>query len=314
MQKTGLTVRQIETKDFESLTKIHNSHNEPDFHTTPEKMRLSHESSLKNDRHYKRVVAAFGETVVGTAIRCSCESDKRGHYWLDLSVHENHRLAGIEKQMVNEILEGAVDGKPTHLWNCIRSDFNRSVEFLTDYGFEEVFRSWGSHLDLTKFELENFKPLISKLGTEGLRFSSYTNLIGLDKEAKLLKLHKAIEDDTPYFEPIIPKRREDIRSPYVPNEACFVALDGDEIIGMAGLDIEHGVQNSLTGVARPYRNRGIATALKALVADYAKSQGEVDINAAGSGKNSSMLKVNVKLGFYIEPAWITSCADLRKLA
>lgn len=84
-------------------------------------------------------------------------------------------------------------------------------------------------------------------------------------------------------------------------------MDGDKIVGMACLNTEYPdlLQNGLTGVDRNYRNRGIATALKALVADYAKQHGYDDINAAGSGENQAMLRVNRKLGYKIEPPWIT---------
>jgi len=297
----SVLIRIPRESDFPSLAQIHNNHNEPDFHTTAIKMQENHEFRLKSDRHYKRVIAVLEENdsqqIVATATRSSRHTDKRGHYWIDLSVHKDHRLNGIEKLMVSDLMKNIADGSPTHFWNCIRSDFYPTVEF---------------HLDLTQFELEEFKPEIIRLESEGFRFQSYSQLVDINKQSKLLKFHREIEEDTPHFEPVIPKRRDDIRSDYILNEACFLALDGSEIIGMAGLDTEHNLQNSLTGVAKPYRNRGIATVLKALVADYAKSQGEVDINAAGSGKNSAMLKVNVKLGFYIEPAWITSCADIRK--
>ena len=310
-----IEVREIKESDFRVLSEIHNSHNEPDFHTTPAKMQNSHQNWLKQDDNYRRIVATIDDEPVAYAMRCSRDDDMPKHYWIDLSVAEEHRLIGVEKKMIDELLQDDIGREAECLWNCIRSDFNRTVEFLNIYGFEEEFRSWGSHLDLTKFDLEGFKSEILRLESEGIRFISYADLNDVDKETKLLKLHHIIEDDTPYYEPVIPKERDDIRSEDVPDEGCFVALDDNRIIGMAGLENtkNNGLQNSLTGVDNAYRNRGIATALKALVADYAKSQGEVDINAAGSGKNSPMLKVNVKLGFDIEPAWITSCANLKKL-
>ncbi len=305
----SLAIRAVQDTDFTKLTEIYNNHNEPDLHLTIEEFKQSHTSWLKHPA-YQRVVTVVNDEPVAQAFRYSREGDKQGHYWIDVSVQENYRLTGLEKTMIDRLIEDCPTAKPSHLWNCIRSDFNRTVAFLSDYGFEEVFRSWGSHLDLTKFQLEAFQPHIESLESQGFRFLSYAALTDVAKEAKLLALHRIIEEDAPHYEPIIPKDREDIRSQYVPDEACFVALDGDKMIGMAGLDTEHGLQNSLTGVDRDYRSRGIATALKALVADYAKSHGEVDINAAGSGKNTPMLKVNVKLGYDIEPAWITSCAKL----
>lgn len=138
-----LEIRSIKNSDFETLSKIHNSHNEPDHHTTAEKFQVSHERWLKNDKNYKRVVAAIDNDPVAYAIRYSREGDAPNHHWLDLSVSEEHRLLGVEKKMIDELLKDTIGLETTCLWNCMRSDFNRTVEFLNNYGFKEEFRSWG---------------------------------------------------------------------------------------------------------------------------------------------------------------------------
>ena len=91
-----IEVREIKESDFRVLSEIHNSHNEPDFHTTPAKMQNSHQNWLKQDDNYRRIVATIDDEPVAYAMRCSRDDDMPKHYWIDLSVAEEHRLIGVE--------------------------------------------------------------------------------------------------------------------------------------------------------------------------------------------------------------------------
>lgn len=310
----ALIIRAVQNADYPTLALIHNSQNEPDWHLTAARMQQRDERFATKIPEYTRVVAERASEVVGTA---SITSHWGGlyephRYWVDSATHEQHRHTGVDNVMIEALLEHVQAGKPKQLWTCIRADFVPMVEFLNTFNFSEEFRSWGSHLDVQAFDIAAYLPQKQQLEAEGIRFCSYLELDEANREQDLVSFHKQIEDDVPFYEPIIPKERDDIRADNIPDESCFVALDGNNIVGMASLDtaVEGLLQNGLTGVHRNYRNRGIATILKALVANYAKTQGEVDINAAGSGDNQSMRQVNEKLGYVIEPAWITFKANL----
>ena len=307
-------VRSVTDADYPVIVEIHNNQNEPDQHTTIERMQRRDQYSASTAKEYLRVVAQKAQSVIGTA---SLTSHWAGfycphRYWTVLSVAEEFRNQGVDEAMIDFLLERVSASQPQELWTCIRADFVPMASFIKSFNFSEVFRSWGAHLDLQRFEMSKFTPLIERLEREGIHIASYASLTDSKREEKLLTLHKLIEDDVPHYEPIIPKTFDDIRSPHIAEESCFVALDGDLIVGMASLDREDDrlLQNGLTGVRREYRNRGIATALKAHVAHVAKQQGHLDINAAGAGDNIAMLKVNRRLGFKIEPAWITFSAQL----
>ncbi len=58
-------------------------------------------------------------------------------------------------------------------------------------------------------------------------------------------------------------------------------------------------------MSRLYRGRGVGTALKARAAAWAKAGGYRTLNAGGAGANTPMLELNKRLGFDIEPAWLT---------
>ena len=258
---------------------------------------------------FARVVAERDGRIVGVAaIQSHWGSFHEPHrYWVMLSTHEDHRRQGVDNAMIHGLLDLVAPDQPEQLWTCIRQDFVPMTEFLDAFNFSEEFRSWGSHLDVQAFDYEAFRPLAHKLEANGIRFIPYAALNDPAREEKLLALHRQVEADVPFYEPIIPQAFDDIRQTHIPDESCFVALGGDQIIGMACLNTKapDHLQNGLTGVHPDYRNRGIATVLKALVADFAKKQGHDDINAAGSGENQAMLQVNRRLGYHIEPWWLT---------
>lgn len=79
------------------------------------------------------------------------------------------------------------------------------------------------------------------------------------------------------------------------------------LMGKAGNEL---LECGLTGVVRAWRNRGVATALKARTVQIARELGCRELNAGGGGVDTPMLRVNRKLGFEIEPAWITFAKKL----
>lgn len=84
-------------------------------------------------------------------------------------------------------------------------------------------------------------------------------------------------------------------------EGSFVALEEGRIVGYAGmLELEHG----LTTVARSHRGRGIATHLKRRQLAWASAAGVSELVSYTQGLNQAMQRVNEKLGYRIQPAWL----------
>jgi RimJ/RimL family protein N-acetyltransferase len=83
-------------------------------------------------------------------------------------------------------------------------------------------------------------------------------------------------------------------------------VDG-EVVGYAGLAAlgqPGAAENLLTAVRRPWRGRGIATALKQAQIAWAKSAGLRRIVTANDEANAPMRSVNARLGYEPEPAWL----------
>lgn len=111
------------------------------------------------------------------------------------------------------------------------------------------------------------------------------------------------------FEPVVPKHHALVSEPGTILEGVMVAVAADgRYVGLASLRGETVYSDfdcGFTGVARSYRNRGIATALMARSAGVAQALGGHKLGTGGGGNDTPMIRVIRKLSFDIEPAWIT---------
>ena len=84
-------------------------------------------------------------------------------------------------------------------------------------------------------------------------------------------------------------------------EATFVALAGDEIVGMAGLNYDADrpdrAENTLTAVRRDRRGQGLARMLKETATAWASAHGIREIYTWTQTGNENMRAVNARLGF-----------------
>jgi GNAT superfamily N-acetyltransferase len=101
-------------------------------------------------------------------------------------------------------------------------------------------------------------------------------------------------------------RAIDIDRPTRDPKLFFIALAGDEPVGYAMLD-DHGRDafHGLTAVARAWRRRGVATALKQTQIAAAKEAGYRRLVTASEERNLPMRNLNAKLGFVPEPSLST---------
>ena len=306
-----LLIRSARPDDYAAIASIYNAQNEPDFHLTPERLRDADERSAQHDHTFRRLVAETDGDVIATGdLRSTWAGETEpGRFWTLLHVREDHRHQGVDVRMLHHAIREAPE--PVHeLWTCIREDFVPAAGFLEPERFEERFRSWGAHLDLGTFDPTRFAPLVDELERDGIRLVSYHDLAGEpEPDRRLLHLQRELEEDALALEPVIPRRHDDVTSPDTILDTTIVAVAPDgRYVGIASLvgdPVEAHLGCGFTGVDRRYRNRGIATALNARTAQIAQGLGCQELNAGGGGVDTPMLRVNRKLGFAIEPAWIT---------
>ena len=136
---------------------------------------------------------------------------------------------------------------------------------------------------------------------------------------KAYELHAVARVDVPGLDPATPSpferfEVEVLRAPYALPEAYFIAIRDGRYVGESSLSKE-GIDptiiyQSLTGVLREERGKGIAMALKLKTVEYARAHGFRRIRTWNDSLNRPMLAINEALGFAKEPAWITFGKDL----
>jgi mycothiol synthase len=92
-------------------------------------------------------------------------------------------------------------------------------------------------------------------------------------------------------------------------EAMFLALDGNEIVGCAGLerddDLPDRAEHALTAVARSWRRRGLASALKRMTLAAAARHGIREVYTWTQRDNADMRALNERLGYVTRSESIT---------
>jgi GNAT superfamily N-acetyltransferase len=92
-------------------------------------------------------------------------------------------------------------------------------------------------------------------------------------------------------------------------DAHFLVKDGPRYVAESFMfksaELPDVLYQGLTATRRAYRGRGIAFAVKLYTIGYACEYGAREIRTWNDTLNEPMLRINVKMGFARQPAWIT---------
>jgi GNAT superfamily N-acetyltransferase len=189
-----------------------------------------------------------------------------------------------------------------------------SIAFLEHRGFAEVHRRWDATLSVDRAHLDRLNAALQRVADQGLTVVTLTE----ERRRRAERFDQDVFDfeqrvylDEPGYDPegslqfdqfvaveLNPKTRVDAGS--------FLALDGSRIVGISRLRYDSGGERILhvgfTGVEAAYRGRGIALALKLLTVDFARREGFAAIRTENDSSNAPMLRINLGIGFELEPA------------
>jgi GNAT superfamily N-acetyltransferase len=237
-----------------------------------------------------------------------------GKFWIYVQVHPDHQRKGYGKAVYDHVVGVLSEKKPTILDSWTREDKTDAISFLTQRGYEQVMRGQNSRLTLAAFDPSGFADVVERVSESGIRIVTLAELRENDPEwrKKLYELDWLLSLDVPEIDE--PKKREfevycrqTFDKPTFFPEAFFVALDGDEYVGVSMLELNLAdptkLQTDLTGVVRSHRRRGIATALKVRSLSKAKTTEAQYVDTDNEEKNP-MYTLNVKLGFEPTPGWL----------
>ena len=177
------------------------------------------------------------------------------------------------------------------------------VNLLKSRGFEETSRVLDLRLNVATDVSRWLKPV------EGISISTFAEERARDPRCveKLYELTTLLSQDDPArgsFAPPAYNAREALmwlEMPYVLPDALFIAMHGDDYVGVSDVSrfeaMPSGLTQGFTGVRREYRRRGLATALKVAGIVYAQSHGYQIIQAFNKPEQSAIRELNEKLGF-----------------
>ena len=212
------------------------------------------------------------------------------------------RRQGVGSALLEAIRAHADARAASEIWGRLRADDTDTISFAEHRGFREVGREQDVVLDLTKAPSPAADP---PPGIILVSFAERRDLI-----PAVFALSNEVSVDVPahrVHEPITFERweRENTEGPGAFPEACFIALEGDEVVGYTALRRNGAgspeAQNLLTAVRREWRRRGIATALKRAQIEAARAAGIERISTTNDETNVGMRGVNERLGYEPEP-------------
>jgi ribosomal protein S18 acetylase RimI-like enzyme len=290
----SITVRPAIPSDAETIASISNANNEPHFQTTPARMLEQIQKSPDS-----RIVAELEGQIVGA-----------GEFWLSDDVyriaiysHPEHQNPDVNAKLLKAIEALVRSRGGTRLFDTTRADFLVYASHLQS--FREVFRSFGAELEVSKFDPHSFAHLEPELLTRGIEIKSYQDLkADPERDTKLEVIQAEAIADLPGFEPVVPTQM-DFKNRKL-WEPFFVAVRDNDYLGFASLDGQGDhLHIDAGGVARAHRKQSIGLALGAKLMIWAKNRGVLEINDGGAKSNVAHIKLLERLGFELEPDWIT---------
>jgi GNAT superfamily N-acetyltransferase len=283
-------------------------------------------SDAKRPAHLKhrRWLALIGDEVVAYG----GYSQNEGMYnprlfHVEAAVRPDRQGLGVGGALYATILEALAPFDPLRVRSRTREDKAQAVRFLTARGFAEDMRDWESRLDVDGFDQAPYAGHEAKVVAGGITIATLADLTARDPEhrRKLYELDLLLSKDVPHPEPHTDFSYETFEhfifnSPNALPEGFFVALDGDQYVGMSNLWKSQAdpseLYTGLTGVRRDYRRRGIALALKLRAIEYARRHGVKTLKTWNESNNRPMLSINEALGFIKQPAWVSFVKHLKQ--
>ena len=178
--------------------------------------------------------------------------------------------------------------------------------FYERNGFEITHKEYVSQIIIRDFDDRKFSHRTERVGKLGIRIEDLRSLQRRypDWEQKLYFLWMALENDVPtdLVEPTqtIDNWRRTLIAPWFNPHHVYIALDGNEWIGLSSYDrgdtVSDSVSTDLTGVLPEYRRRGICSALKVHALKKMKEEGAKRIFTSNE-ENNPMFAINLALGF-----------------
>ncbi|MDE0670469.1 MAG: GNAT family N-acetyltransferase [Caldilineaceae bacterium SB0662_bin_9] len=286
----------------------------PDEPTSVETLRWDDDSRPKVWWR-KRVAEVDGKFAALGTVGEPFWSLQEGKVHLSVEVDPDYLNRGIGTRLFADLEALAhARGPVRRLITGTQEDKTAASDFLRERGFEVAIREPISELDLPAFDETPFVHKIQQAEASGIRLVSLADLAREyhNWQERHWQLDTAIMQDVPTPDPFSPRTletfvRQHIGNPGFSPDVTHVAVHGGEWVGISELYIDPSHPEvggtGLTGVTRPWRRKGLATALKLKVLHQARTRGVRRV-ITDNEENNPMFQINLMLGFKAKPAWL----------
>ena len=233
------------------------------------------------------LLAEVDSEVVGSGLSGRSSFDYAG---LHARVVPTARRQGVGTALLRVLAEDAVGRGFVEAGSIVEDP--GSLAFAEHFGFREVDRQ----IEQVRTVGEEAVPAMP----DGITVVSVAQRPQLWSRAYDPFALEAIGDMATHM-PVVVSREEWEREWLLWPEATFLALDGDEIVGCAGLEFDPDrpdrSEHAFTGIARHWRRRGLASALKRLTLRFAAEHGIREVYTWTQTGNADMRALNERLGY-----------------
>jgi mycothiol synthase len=234
------------------------------------------------------LVAELDSQIVGAGF--AGPSDVQGQGFVAPRVHPDARRRGVGAAMLHQLTEHVAGLGFDKASASVDDDGSRA--FAERFGFREADR-----------EVEQVVSLPAELPAAPL--PDGVEVMSIAYRPELLREAYALAQDEGYADMAIDGNVVIPLDVWLRDEATepggsFVALDNGRIVGFSGLmrhDNPGVAEDGLTVVARDWRRRGLASALKRLELAWAAENGFTEVLTWTQRRNDGMRAVNERLGY-----------------
>jgi mycothiol synthase len=310
-----MKIREFTPDDYPALVDIHNSLNIvwPERPRTPQAWAEVDRNRNPKCKH-RRWVAVEDQHVVGFSSFGQHTDDYHPQrFYVDVEVRPDCQRRGIGSALFDQVMEGLFALDPRVLRADAFTNLPQGFTFLQKRGFYEAFRETPVHLDVTAFDPSPYAGLEPKLRDQGILIKTVRELESdPDRDRKIYDLYWEAVEDLPQEDTRIEKPDLDewvkwgLNDPTILHDAYFIAMQGDEYIGLRELgkypdsDLLIG---GLLGVRRAYRKRGVGLAMQLRGIAYARAHGCPLLKTCTAIQNAPMQALFNKLGYARDPEW-----------
>jgi mycothiol synthase len=273
--------------------------------------------------HVAWVVVQQGEIAAYGYVEEPNVAARPGRIRIRVLVAPAHRGHGIGGALYESLFARALEAGATELVTEAAGDDARAGRFLARRGFAEYHRRIESRLALADVDpariARGIEAQTDAFFPAGVRIATYRQLLlaAPDAARRLYELDALLWADVPFgltgsvptFEQY---QAQELADPDFLPQATFVALDGDRWVGLGALMSGRGfLLNSMTGVAREWRGRGLARWLKLHTIRWALERRAPEMRTFNDAVNEAILGLNQSLGFRAAAVEVRYRKDVR---